>query len=126
MNSRFSNFDFSKVNNLLKQKSKNFFGLEKKKGNTMKTHQYTIVVFRKHLALRKNKFLIGHRWLPHFSEHTGQAECVRVQSKTPIKLNRSKKPSNRIVRGKSGTEKTSTNTFVSGNSGFLNKQKVYR
>ena len=30
-----SNFDFSKVNNLLNQKSKNFFGLEKKKGNVM-------------------------------------------------------------------------------------------
>ena len=55
------------------------------------------MVFRKHLALRKNNFLIGHRWLPYFSEHTGQAECVRVQSKTPIKLNRSKKPSNRTI-----------------------------
>ena len=55
------------------------------------------MVFRKHLALRKNKFLIGHRWLPHFSEHTGQAECIRVQSKTPIKFNRSKKPSNRNI-----------------------------
>ena len=31
-----SNFDFSKVNNLLNQKSKNFFVLEKKKGNTIK------------------------------------------------------------------------------------------
>ena len=30
-----SNFDFSKVNHLLNQKSKNFFGLEKKKGNVM-------------------------------------------------------------------------------------------
>ena len=49
------------------------------------------------MALKRNYFLIGHRWLPYFSEHTGQAECVRVQSKTPIKLNRSKKPSNRNI-----------------------------
>ena len=59
---------------------------------------------------------------PFFRAH-GQAECVRVQSKTPIKLNRSKKPSNRIVRGKSGTEKkTSTTTFVLGNSGKIIKR----
>ena len=31
-----SNFDFTKTNSLLNQKSKNFFGLEKKKGFTMK------------------------------------------------------------------------------------------
>ena len=31
-----SSFDFSKNNSLLNQKSKNFFGLEKKKGNVMR------------------------------------------------------------------------------------------
>ena len=31
-----SNFDFSKVNTLLNQKSKNYFALEKRNGNTMK------------------------------------------------------------------------------------------
>ena len=31
-----SYFDFTKINSLLNQKSKNFFGLEKKKGFTMK------------------------------------------------------------------------------------------
>ena len=60
-------------------------------------------------------FLIGRRWLSYFSEHTGQTEYIRVQSKTPIKLNRNKKPSNRIIqKKKSGAEKTSTNTFGSG------------
>ena len=35
--------------------------------------------------------MIGHRCLPQFSEHTGQAECVRVQSKSPIKFKQKQK-----------------------------------
>ena len=48
-------------------------------------------------GLEEELFLIGYTWLPYFTKHTGQAKCVRVQSKSPIKLNRSKKPSTRTI-----------------------------
>ena len=47
---------------------------------------YTLVGFPKY-GFDEESFFIGHIWLPYFSEHTGQAQCVRVQSKTPIKIN---------------------------------------
>ena len=71
-------------------------------------------------------FLIGHRWLPYFSEHTGQAECVRVQSKTPIKLNRSKKSSLRTIPRKEWSRKNIHKHFWLRKLWRKNKQKVYR
>ena len=68
-------------------------------------------------GLKRNYFLIGHRWLPYFSEHTGHIECIRVQSKSPIKTNRSKKPSNRVILRKGWRGEIFTNTFDFGNSG---------
>ena len=73
--------------------------------------------FPKNMALKRNYFLIGHRWLTYFSEHTGLAECVCVQSKSPIKVNRSKKPSTRTISRKEWQGKTSTKIFDLGISG---------
>ena len=80
--------------------------------------------FPKTYGLKRNRFLIGHTWLTYFSEHTGQAEYVRVQSKSPIKLNRSKKPSTRTIPRKEWCGKTSTNIFDRGNSG--KKEKIIK
>ena len=53
---------------------------------------------------------------PIFLSTRGKPNAIHVQSKTPIKLNRSKKPSHRTIPRKEWSGKTSTNTFNSGNS----------
>ena len=70
--------------------------------------------------------MIGHTWLPYFSEHTGQAEYVRGQSKIPIKFNRSKKPTKQNYSEERVEWRKHLQTLLTQEILKKNKQKDYR
>ena len=91
-----------------------------------KCHEYTLVDFQKTYGFEEELIFDWSQMAALFFRAHGASRMRTCTIQNSNQIKQKQKTFKQIFRGKSGAEKTSTNTFVSGNSGFLNKQKVYR